>query len=102
MPKKKSEPEKKSKEVKATKLAVKDSVAAKKPSPKKADTKKSSGSKLTGKKKPTTKRSMFSAHDIALRAYFIAERRQRMGWSGDATSDWVEAERQLTSDAKKK
>lgn len=40
--------------------------------------------------------------DIALRAYFIAERRQAMGWPGDSTSDWVEAERQLRAEAKRK
>lgn len=39
--------------------------------------------------------------EISLRAYFIAERRQAMGWPGDSTSDWVEAERQLKAEAKK-
>jgi hypothetical protein len=43
-----------------------------------------------------------SADDISLRAYFIAERRQAMGWPGDSTSDWVEAERQLKAEAKRK
>ena len=33
--------------------------------------------------------------DIALRAYFIAEKRRKLGLPGDSTSDWVEAERQL-------
>jgi hypothetical protein len=36
-----------------------------------------------------------SADDIALRAYFIAERRHKMGWPGDSAGDWIEAERQL-------
>lgn len=40
--------------------------------------------------------------DIALRAYFIAERRQAMGWPGDSSSDWVEAESQLRAEAKRK
>jgi hypothetical protein len=40
--------------------------------------------------------------NIGLRAYFIAERRLKMGWSGDSTSDWVEAERQLLVEIKKK
>jgi hypothetical protein len=44
----------------------------------------------------------FTDSDISLRAYFIAERRQKLGWSGDSTSDWVEAERQLTIETKKK
>jgi hypothetical protein len=38
-------------------------------------------------------------NEIALRAYFIAERRHKMGWPGDSTSDWVEAERQLKAEA---
>ena len=37
--------------------------------------------------------------DIALRAYFIAEKRQKLGLRGDSTSDWVEAERQLHAEA---
>ena len=37
--------------------------------------------------------------DIALRAYFIAEKRQKLGLPGDSTSDWVEAERQLKAEA---
>jgi hypothetical protein len=40
--------------------------------------------------------------DIGLRAYYIAESRLKMGWAGDTTSDWVEAERQLVAEAKKK
>jgi len=44
---------------------------------------------------------VISGDDIALRAYYIAERRQRMGWPGDSTNDWVEAERQLRAEAKK-
>ncbi|MCK9588905.1 MAG: DUF2934 domain-containing protein [Terrimicrobiaceae bacterium] len=43
-----------------------------------------------------------SNEDIALRAYFIAERRQKMGWHGDSTGDWVEAESQLKAEAAKK
>lgn len=37
--------------------------------------------------------------DIALRAYFIAEKRQKLGLPGNSTNDWVEAERQLTAEA---
>jgi hypothetical protein len=43
-----------------------------------------------------------SLEEISLRAYFIAERRQAMGWPGDSTSDWVEAERQLKSESRRK
>ncbi len=37
--------------------------------------------------------------DVALRAYYIAEKRQKLGIPGDSTSDWVEAERQLKAEA---
>ena len=40
--------------------------------------------------------------DIALRAYFIAEKRHKLGLPGDSTSDWVEAERQLQAEARLK
>jgi len=59
-----------------------------------------------GKKvaKPETKAAKvtFTTEDISLRAYFIAERRQAMGWPGNETSDWTEAERQLKAEAAKK
>lgn len=32
---------------------------------------------------------------VALHAYFIAERRRKLGMPGDETSDWVPAEREL-------
>lgn len=35
--------------------------------------------------------------DIALKAYYIAERRRNLGLPGDPESDWLEAERQLRS-----
>jgi hypothetical protein len=40
-------------------------------------------------------RAGFSNEDVALRAYYIAEKRQAAGRPGDTHSDWVEAERQL-------
>lgn len=33
--------------------------------------------------------------DIALKAYYLAERRRNLGLPGDPQSDWLEAERQL-------
>jgi transglutaminase/protease-like cytokinesis protein 3 len=42
-----------------------------------------------------------SNDDIALRAYFIAERRHKMGWAGNSESDWIEAERQLRQEAQR-
>ncbi|MFN2542305.1 MAG: DUF2934 domain-containing protein [Chthoniobacterales bacterium] len=35
---------------------------------------------------------------IRTRAYFIAERRHRLGLPGGASSDWLEAKRQLVSE----
>lgn len=40
-----------------------------------------------------------SDEDIRLRAYFISERRRRFALPGDADSDWLEARRQLLSEA---
>src|SRR5215471_5155067 len=37
-----------------------------------------------------------TVEQIQLRAYFIAETRARFGIPGDSTSDWVQAERELT------
>ena len=39
---------------------------------------------------------------VALHAYFIAERRRKLGTPGDPTSDWVQAERELLSEIKPK
>lgn len=53
--------------------------------------------------KPTARKNSrkpgFSQRDIALRAYFIAERRMASGLHGDPHQDWIEAERQLSSEA---
>ena len=40
--------------------------------------------------------------DIALRAYFIGERRQKMGWAGDSATDWADAVSQLRAEALEK
>lgn len=39
-----------------------------------------------------------SDEEIRMRAYFIAERRHRLGLPGDSNSDWLEAKRQLLSE----
>jgi hypothetical protein len=54
-------------------------------------------------KSPTRRTSPISAAEpsdemIRTRAYFIAERRHRLGLPGDASSDWLEAKRQLLSE----
>jgi hypothetical protein len=40
-----------------------------------------------------------TGEQIRLRAYFISERRRRFALPGDAESDWLEAKRQLLSEA---
>jgi len=40
--------------------------------------------------------------EIELRAYFISERRQTMGWPGDESTDWIEAESQLLAEARRR
>jgi hypothetical protein len=40
-----------------------------------------------------------SEEEIRTRAYFISERRRRFGLPGDAESDWLEAKRQLLTEA---
>jgi hypothetical protein len=35
---------------------------------------------------------------VALRAYFLGERRRKLGIPGDETSDWVEAEREISKE----
>ncbi|MGA3169736.1 MAG: DUF2934 domain-containing protein [Chthoniobacteraceae bacterium] len=61
------------------------------------------GAKPAAKKKaPAHKPVTFSTEDIALRAYFISEHRHRHGLHGDSHSDWIEAERQLHAEHKKK
>jgi hypothetical protein len=39
-----------------------------------------------------------SDEEIRIRAYFIAERRNRLELSGDSNTDWLEAKRQLLSE----
>ena len=69
--------------------------------PKKAPAKKKPAAKKTAKK-PAARRVKLSTDDIALRAYFISEHRHQHGIHGDAHSDWIEAERQLKAELKKK
>ena len=44
----------------------------------------------------------YTQDDVALRAYFIAEKRRTEGLPGDEHGDWVEAERQLAQESTKK
>jgi hypothetical protein len=61
---------------------------------------------VPGAKKRTAGRKTKSATpvepsetEIRLRAYFISERRRRFDLPGDASADWLEAKRQLLSEA---
>ncbi len=44
---------------------------------------------------PKPKARAFTQEEIALRAYFVSEKRRANGLPGDEHSDWLEAERQL-------
>src|SRR4029077_19240948 len=55
------------------------------------------------KKKPSKRHASERAgepsdEEIRLRAYFISERRHRLALPGNASSDWLEAKRQLLSE----
>jgi hypothetical protein len=56
----------------------------------------------SGGKKKAAAALGFSNHDVALRAYYIAERRRKLDLPGDEMGDWVEAERELRQEARKK
>jgi len=43
-----------------------------------------------------------TSEQVALRAYFIGERRRTLGIHGDETSDWVAAERELLEELRAK
>ena len=64
--------------------------------------KKNRSKKTTQAKASVSKKKVapnVTADQIALRAYFIGERRRQLGWSGDEVSDWVDAEKQLLTEA---
>jgi Protein of unknown function (DUF2934) len=56
--------------------------------------------KAMTRKAPATKQEKSRVTDeaIRIRAYFIAEQRERIGIPGDANSDWIEARRQLLAE----
>ena len=74
--------------------------------PTKTTTKKTAADVIAGKptaKKPAAPRKKKEVRptqeDLALRAYFLAEKRQKLGLPGDALADWIEAERQLVAES---
>ena len=52
--------------------------------------------------KPSAKEPVISHDEIALRAYFIGERRHKMGWDGSSQTDWTDAVAQLKTEALEK
>jgi hypothetical protein len=69
-----------------------------------AKTASNSTGNLAASKSKSQKKSITqpSSEQVALRAYFIAERRRILGIHGDETSDWVAAERELLEELKTK
>jgi hypothetical protein len=88
----------------AEKAAPEKAVAAE-PPPAKPTAVKSVGAKpKTATRAPKSaparkKKPAYTQEDIALRAYYIAERRQAAGIYADPHHDWIEAERQLAYEA---
>ena len=57
---------------------------------------KTASSSTTAKSRARKKAmEQLNEEQVALHAYFIAERRRKLGMPGDETSDWVPAEREL-------
>ncbi|MEI6350847.1 MAG: DUF2934 domain-containing protein [Verrucomicrobiota bacterium] len=87
---------------------------------KKTVAKKATASKTTTKRKSAAKKSApevskeakpesvsatlvsISSEEIALRAYYLGEKRAKLGLPGDSAHDWIEAERQLKVEAQAK
>lgn len=68
-----------------------------------ADVKKPAVKKTAAAKAAAPKKAAsYTQDDVALRAYFIAEKRRKLGLPGDPHSDWVEAERQLAAESRPK
>jgi Protein of unknown function (DUF2934) len=73
------------------------------PSGKKSAAKKSTSSSVADAPQAKASRETVTrptAEQVALRAYFLAERRRTLGSEGDETSDWIAAERELIEELK--
>lgn len=101
MPAKKSKAEAKPKEVKAKKTAAPAAKTTPKTATKSAAKAKTAPAKAAKPAAPEPA-PVITQDQIATRAYYIGERRQTMGWPGDPSSDWIEAEAQLIAEAKRK
>ena len=67
---------------------------------KKAAAPKKPAKAVAAPKRAAKKAAAFTTDDVALRAYFIAEKRRQHGLTGDEHQDWIEAERQLLAESK--
>jgi len=64
-----------------------------------------SKSTVSSEPKPSATRAqspIIAREEIELRAYFISERRHTMGWPGNSSTDWTEAEAQLVAEARRR
>ena len=102
MPTKKSPKSSATKAAKATKspAAEKPKATRKKRTPGKASAKLAPS--FTLEQKAPAVEPVIHHDDIALRAYYIGERRQKMGWPGDSGTDWADAVSQLRAEALEK
>lgn len=64
-----------------------------------SDRRRKMGRSLSTAKASTASMLDPSHEEIRIRAYFISERRYRLGLPGDSNSDWIEARRQLLSES---
>jgi len=90
-----SRPDRKLKKMKSSRSASSQAVPARKTSKKPAV---SAFAEIPAK--PQNKVIQDSREEVALRAYFIGERRRSLGIAGDETSDWVQAEQELSQESK--
>ena len=96
---KKAEPAKKSETAKASPkpAAKKPKTTAAAKTAKPSAPRKKAASKADGKSVAVKKntRPAISRDEIARRAYFISEKRHRLGLHGDSAQDWLQAEQEL-------
>ena len=98
MPKDKSDKKSKGKKAAAKKAATKKAATKAEAAVKEAKPAKAKKGILA--KKPVVAQAKHAVPhgDIRIRAYYIAERRVKLGWPGDSHSDWIEAERQIRAE----
>jgi len=76
------------------------SVPAKKSVQRKAGSPSTTKTEVSESKAREKMDAQLSNEQVALRAYFIGERRRKLGFPGDETSDWVEAKREISEELK--